>query len=68
MCSMAGAVGLEPTWLLSVGFGDRCNRRYTTPLYLSFISYIYIISYFFIKINKEKLRECNVNENYIPSI
>ena len=54
--------------LAVVGFGDRCNRRYATPLYLFLNLYIYIISYFFIKINKDKNGERNVTENYVPHI
>ena len=30
---LAGALGLEPRWTCVVGVGDRCNRRYATPLY-----------------------------------
>lgn len=30
---LAGAVRLELTWVLTDGFGDRCNRRYAKPLY-----------------------------------
>ena len=36
---LAGAVGLEPTWACAGGFGDRCNRRYATPLYKQNIDY-----------------------------
>lgn len=32
---MAGVVGLEPTWACASAFGERCNRRYATPLYKS---------------------------------
>ena len=29
---LARAVRLELTWVLTDGFGDRCNRRYEKPV------------------------------------
>ena len=65
---MAGAVGLEPTRTLRSSVLETGAIAAMRHPYILFIPYIYIISYFFIKINKDKNGERNVTENYVPHI